>query len=161
MGLQGDCITVWLWCYQGQLHGSENGTLREPRGSQLPADPLWREPPVSHVHFASKSFKGIPRVLFYVHWTPLFDAMILCVFMTLKSLSYGHVISCFWSKCLFKVFHGTLNILKLYTPKQLLRTTDDPNQSHLQSINELAIHRILPLYTFIVYVNDISIIAWQ
>lgn len=32
----------------------------EPRGSQLPADPLQRDPPASHVQFPSKPLKGIP-----------------------------------------------------------------------------------------------------
>lgn len=50
--------------------GASVEALREPRVNQLPADPLHRDPPASHVHFASKPLKGIPWVLFYVHWPP-------------------------------------------------------------------------------------------
>lgn len=109
---EGDCVTERLlwWCYQGQLHGAEPrvGALKEPRGSQLPADPpLCRDPPASHVHFAPKSLKGIPWVHFCVHWPCVFDVMILCVFTALKPLSRGLVTSCFWSKCLFEVVQRT------------------------------------------------------
>lgn len=65
--------------------GARVEALREPRGSQLPADPLHCYPPASHVQFFSKPLKGIPWVLIYVRWPP----------MPLKSWSY--MFSCHWS----------------------------------------------------------------
>lgn len=106
---------------------------RKPRGSQLPADPLHRDPPAPHVHFASKPLKGIPWVLFYVHWPPrLWSHDPVCF--------HGVEVIILWSCCVMRLiqkfvwsFTRTLNvtlghrpnILDLYKPRQILTGIDN------------------------------------
>lgn len=149
MGLQGDCIiTVCLlwWCYQGQLHGAEPGLRLS--GSQEAAS--CQQIPSTATHLLHMSIfplnpsKGFPESSSMSTGPHVFEVMILCVFMALKSLSNGRVVSCVWSKSLFEVLQGTLNvaighrpnILELHEPRQLLTTNDDPSQSLLWSIYE-------------------------
>lgn len=129
MGLQGDCVIIvcllW-WCYQGQLHGVEPGLSQEAACCQ--------KIPSTETHllrmssFPLNPSKGFPESSSMSTGPHVFEVMILCVFMALKSLSYGHVMSRVWSKSLFEVLQGTLNvsighrpnILDLYLKKAII-----------------------------------------
>lgn len=89
---EGDCITERLlwWCYRRQLHGAEPRVEapKEPRGSQLPADPPCKENHLLRMSMLPlKPLKGIPQVHSCVRWPCAFDVVIPCVFTALKSLS--------------------------------------------------------------------------
>ena len=98
--------------------GARVEALREPRGS-------CQQIPSTETHLLRMSIlplnpsKGFPESSSMSTGPHVFEVMILCVFMALKLLSYGCIVSSVWSRSLFEVLQGTLNVTFGYRPNIL------------------------------------------
>lgn len=90
---EGIVSPLW-WCYQWQLRegGARFELLGRPTGSQKPS----AETHLLHMSILPLNpSKGFPESSSPSIGPQLFEVLILCVFVALKSLSYGHVMSYF------------------------------------------------------------------
>lgn len=106
--------------------------------------------------------KGFPESSSMSTGPRVFEVMILCVFMALKSLSYGRVVSCVWSKRLFEVLQRTLKVSDGLMPNIYI---DRGNYSQLTMIQNQSLLKSIYESVFLTQLHfmgrEISVKSWQ
>lgn len=97
-GLRGDCVTAPMMLSVTAAWGrSQVWTSQAAKSQQKPS----ADTHLLHMSILPLNpWKGFPESSSPSSGPQLFEVLILCVFMALKSLSYGHVMSSVWSKYL-------------------------------------------------------------